>query len=76
MDDKKDLRMVSRRVITAGESSQNKTPLLLLDWAKACDKIYHKGLFSALTRMGVHNKLICLIKKTDGTAYFHVETDG
>ena len=32
-----------RRVITAGESSQNKTCLLLLDWAKAFDKIAHEG---------------------------------
>ena len=47
-----------RRVITAGESSQTKTFLLLLDWAKAFDKMSHEGLISALDRMGVDPKLI------------------
>ena len=41
-----------RRVITAGESSQTKTFLLPLDWAKDFDKKSHEGFISALDRMG------------------------
>ena len=51
-----------RRIITTRESTQNNTFLLLLDWAKAFDKIYHEGLFSALERMGVEEKKIKIIK--------------
>ena len=42
-----------RRVITAGESTKTKTFLLLLDWAKAFDKIDHEGLISALERHSI-----------------------
>ena len=64
-----------KRIITAGESTQTKTFLLLLDWAKAFDKINHEGLFSALARMNVAPKLISLIKKMYQNASFYVEID-
>ena len=50
-----------RRVITAGESTKTKTFLLLLDWAKAFDKITHKGLLNALQKFHVDQKLINII---------------
>ncbi len=35
--------------------------MLLLDWAKAFDKITHDGFISALDRMGLAPKLINII---------------
>ena len=64
---------IIRRIITAGESSQTKTFLLLLDWAKAFDKITHEGLISALQRIGVDPKLIRLIRDIYKKATFFVE---
>ena len=37
-----------RRMVDKGESRQNKTLLVLLDWEKAFDKIHHDKLFLAL----------------------------
>ena len=65
-----------RRAITAGESSQTKTFLLLLHWEKAFDKITHKGLISAMTRMNIDMKLIRMIERLYGKATFYVEIDG
>ena len=65
-----------RRVITAGESTKTKTFLLLLDWAKAFDKIDHEGLISALERHSIAPKLINLIKDIYRKATFFVEIDG
>ena len=64
-----------RRVITAGESTKTKTFLLLLDWAKAFDKIDHEGLISALERHSVAPKIVNIIKDIYRKATFYVETD-
>ena len=65
-----------RRVITAGESTKTKTFLLLLDWAKAFDKIDHEGLISALERHSVAPKIINIIKDIYKKATCYVEIDG
>ena len=65
-----------RRVITAGESSKTKTFLLLLDWAKAFDKISHEGLISALRRMSIPEKIVTLIADMYSKATFFVEIEG
>ena len=51
-----------RRMIEKGEAMTNKTLLVLLDWAKAFDKIDHDQLINALQRMNIPGKIINLIK--------------
>lgn len=48
----------ARRIITMGESSQNRTFLLLSHLEKAFNAISHEGLCIALERLGVEEKLI------------------
>jgi retron-type reverse transcriptase len=54
---------IIRRILDAGERRDAKINLVLLDWEKAFDKVSHEGLFSAMTRMGIHPKLIRLTKQ-------------
>ena len=49
--------------------------LLLLDWAKAFDKITYERLFAALERMAVDPKLINIIKYIYNHATFYVTID-
>ena len=50
--------------------------LILLDWEKAFDTIYHEGLFSALERMNIHPKLINIIRQVYKKPMFKVEMEG
>ena len=48
---------IIRRILEAGESTTNKIILVLLDWEKAFDKLTREGLFSALTRANIPDKI-------------------
>ncbi len=50
--------------------------LVLLDWEKAFDKVNHKGMFEALKRMGIDEKLINAVKQLYENPTFFVEIDG
>ena len=63
-------------VIIAGESSQNTTVLLLLDWAMAFDNICHEGLISAPARTGVAERDIRRMSKKYANLTFYAEVDG
>ena len=67
---------IIRRILDLGERTARKVNLVLLDWEKAFDKIYHAGLFSAMTRMGIHPKLIELTKQVYKKTIFKIEIDG
>lgn len=65
-----------RRMVDKGESRQNKTLLVLLDWEKAFDKIHHDKLFLALDRMNVPEQITKLIKSMYNNPQFKVSMDG
>ena len=65
-----------RRIIEYGESTTNQLHLVLLDWEKAFDKVVRSEMFNAMTRMGVHTKLITLVKQLYKSTTFKVEIDG
>ena len=50
------------RVMEGGESTTNKLLLVLLDWEKAFDKLTREGLFSALERANIPDKIIRIIR--------------
>ena len=57
---------IVRRAIDIGERNSKQgefTQLILLDWAKAFDKVDQAGLFEAMDRMGIDDKLIRLTKQ-------------
>lgn len=58
------------------EKTTNTLHLLLLDWEKAFDKVDREGLFQALDRLGVDNKLINLVKMIYKDTKFNVSIDG
>ena len=64
-----------RRVIEKGESTRTntKTLLVLLDWEKAFDKVIHKELFNAMSRMNIPDKIINIIKQLYKKPIFRVE---
>ena len=47
-----------------------------MDWEKAFDKVDREGMFKAMDRMGVDNKLIEVIKGIYKDTEFMVEIDG
>ena len=51
-----------RRIMEYGEKTTNPLMLVLLDWEKAFDKVDRAGMMEALTRMGVHDKIVRIIK--------------
>ena len=58
---------IIRRLLEIGEStttasSSNKLILVLLDWEKAFDKITREGLFSALRRANISEKIIDIVR--------------
>ncbi len=50
--------------------------MVLLDWEKAFDKVDREGMFLAMDRMGVDDKLIRLVKLLYKETNFNVEMDG
>ena len=56
---------IIRRAMDLGDAAHESKSviLLLLDWEKAFDKVLHEGLFNAMHRMGINEKLIRLTKK-------------
>jgi len=65
-----------RRMMEYGEKTTNPLHLVLLDWEKAFDKVDRQGLFEALDRLGVHAKLIQLVKMLYKNTQFKVVIDG
>ena len=50
--------------------------LVLLDWGKAFDEVDRAGMMKALTRMGVHDKIVRIINTLYRKTKFIVEMDG
>ena len=71
-----DALFLVRHIIASGEMSKTKTFLLLLDWEKAFDKIFHDKLYESLEYMGVSWKMQRMIKQFYDNAYFYVKIDG
>jgi len=71
-----DALMAIRRLMDKGEATQTPVHLILLDWEKAFDKIYHDALFSSLERKKVHPHLIFLIKQVYHNPEFFVQIEG
>ena len=65
-----------RRIVEQGEMTGNKTILLLLDWEKAFDKVYKTGLYKALERMGIGEKMLRVLRNVYNNPTFMVEIDG
>ena len=65
-----------RRIIDYAEQTNNKTILLLLDWAKAFDTINHKALLLTLERARVPDKLVKAIGQLYKKPQFQVQLDG
>ena len=55
---------------------KNKLIMTLLDWEKAFDKVDREGMFIALERMNVDEKIINIIKQLYKRTEFKVEIDG
>ena len=51
-----------RRMTEQGQQTRNKIHMVLLDWEKAFDKVDRGGMFKALERMKVDNKLVNVIR--------------
>ena len=63
---------IIRRILEAGESTTNKIILVLLDWEKAFDKLTRDGLFSALHRANIPEKIIRIIQAIYANPEFQV----
>ena len=50
--------------------------LILLDWLKAFDKVNQEGLFEAMERMNIDQKIINITKQLFKKPQFFVEMDG
>jgi hypothetical protein len=65
-----------RRVAEFGERTKDDILMVLLDWEKAFDKVDRRGMFVALERMGVSDKLIRGVKNLYSKTEFMVEIEG
>ncbi len=70
-----------RRVAEYGEKTTkdndlNPLIMVLLDWEKAFDKVDREGMFLAMDRMGVDDKLVRMVKLLYKETYFNIEIDG
>ncbi len=65
-----------RRVAEFGEKTTNALIMVLLDWEKAFDKVDREGMFLAMDRMGVDDKLVRMVKLLYKETYFNIEIDG
>ena len=63
---------IIRRILEAGESTTNRIILVLLDWEKAFDKLSREGLFSALHRANIPEKIIKVIQAIYANPEFQV----
>ena len=59
-----------------GESTTNHIIIVLLDWEKAFDKLTREGLFTALERANLPDKMIKVIKAIYENPEFQVEIEG
>ena len=59
-----------RRILEIGESTSSKLILVLLDWEKAFDKLTREGLFSALRRANIPEKMVRVIEAMYKTPTF------
>ena len=67
---------IIRRILEEGESTTNKLILVLLDWEKAFDKLTREGLFSALRRANLPDKIVQVIAAIYEHPEFMVEIEG
>ena len=67
---------IIRRILDLGERTNRKINLILLDWKKAFDKVNQDGLFKAMERMGIDDKLIRLTKRAYKNPTFKIEIEG
>ena len=65
-----------RRLAEAGESTNSKTLLVLLNWDEAFDKISKEGLMSALARLNMPDKYLKVVGSLYNEPKFMVEVDG
>jgi hypothetical protein len=65
-----------RKVGDTGERTGQQTHLVLLGWEKAFDNISREGVFSAMKRMEVPDKLTQLTKFLYNNMPFYIEIDG
>jgi len=66
------IRMVMELTERAGE----KLGLILINWEKAFDRISHKGLTTALERVGVQRKYVAIIRNIYENAFSMVQIEG
>ena len=52
-----------RRLAEYGEKTKSPLIMVLLDWEKAFDKVDREGMFAAMERMGVPDKLVNITKQ-------------
>ncbi len=67
---------LARRLLDPSEVDNSNLTLILLDWEKAFDKIDHERLIEALSRAGIPNPLLRLIKAIYTEPMFQVEAGG
>ena len=65
---------IARRLMDIAERQRSPLTLILLDWAKAFDKIDQTKLIEALIRIKVPDKIIAVIKNIYANAQFRVVT--
>ena len=65
-----------RRMTEQGQQTRNKIHMVLLDWEKAFDKVDREGMFKALERMKVDNKLVNVIRNIYKKTQFKTEIEG
>ena len=64
-----------RRIVDKGESTNTKTLMVLIDWEKAFDKVDQQGLFIALERVNMSQKIVNLIKAMYANPQFKVSVE-
>lgn len=65
-----------RRLAHRGFTIQGNLHLVLLDWGKAFDKMYHSKLIEALYRLNILTNIIKVIKALYTNPQFIVKADG
>ena len=65
-----------RRIAEHGEQTKTPTHMVLLDWAKAFDKINREALYVAMEKMNVPKKYINVIKAMYTNTRFNITMEG
>lgn len=67
---------IIRRLAHRGFTIQDNMRMVLLDWGKAFDKIYHGRLMEALRRMNIPIKIVNIIAALYSKPTFYAKTEG